>query len=122
MQFGLPMELRHCMLNSRDSMYVVRRLIAVAAVIVVPSVEGSYCRKELIMEIADLSVRDISGLTRRKNTTSIPDGQQRVEVAELGVGALALCDSTNPPGRIFNSLRRNGRPSQTGFVAATCDR
>lgn len=39
------------------------------------------------MEIADLSARDISGLTWRKSITSFPDGQQCVEVAELGVGA-----------------------------------
>jgi hypothetical protein len=48
------------------------------------------------MDKEDLYARDIGGLTRPKSTKSFPDGHQCVEVAELGVGAIALRDSTNP--------------------------
>lgn len=48
------------------------------------------------MDKIDLYARDISGLTWRKCTKSFPDGQECVEVAEFGGGAIALRDSTNP--------------------------
>jgi hypothetical protein len=43
-----------------------------------------------------LYARDISSLTCRRRTKSPPDGQERVEVTELGRGAVALRDSNNP--------------------------
>jgi hypothetical protein len=48
------------------------------------------------MDKTALYARDISGLTWRKSSKSSPDGQECVEVAELGGGAVALRDSTNP--------------------------
>ncbi|MGH3784408.1 MAG: DUF397 domain-containing protein [Pseudonocardiaceae bacterium] len=48
------------------------------------------------MDKTALYARDISSLTWRKSTKSFPDGQECVEVADLGGGAVALRDSNNP--------------------------
>ncbi|PZS20234.1 MAG: hypothetical protein DLM60_09020 [Pseudonocardiales bacterium] len=48
------------------------------------------------MDKTALYARDISSLTCRRSTKSSPDGQERVEVTELGRGAVALRDSNNP--------------------------
>jgi hypothetical protein len=59
------------------------------------------------MDKTTLYARDISSLSCRRSTKSSPDGQERVEVAELGRGAVALRPRT-PPGRTFDSLLRSG--------------
>jgi Domain of unknown function (DUF397) len=48
------------------------------------------------MDKSDLYARDLSGVTWRKSSKSFPDGQECVEVAELGDGAVALRDSNGP--------------------------
>jgi hypothetical protein len=47
------------------------------------------------MDKTALYARDVSDLTWRKSTKSFPDGQECVEVAQLGGGAIALRDSNN---------------------------
>ncbi len=63
------------------------------------------------MDKTALYARDVSDLTWRKSTKSFPDGQECVEVAQLGGGAVALRDSNNRTRPAFDSLPRSGRPS-----------
>jgi hypothetical protein len=74
------------------------------------------------MDKSDVYARDLSGVTWRKSSKSFPDGQECVEVAELGDGAVALRDPTTPHGRPSASLPQNGRRSCTGSTTASSDR
>lgn len=48
------------------------------------------------MDKSALYARDLSNVTWRKSKRSFVEGQECVEVAELGDGAVALRDSRNP--------------------------